>query len=159
LFNRRTGVIAASMLAIHSFHIFWSQQARSYALLTLLLVVSTSLLVSALRAPQLRRTWAAYVVVSALACYCQVFAVRVLITQWLWPTSTEGLGDLRLAFGALLALAILIAPAGLYVIYQNNGQEDWVQPFTGSRFMHAVLLLSGGTEFAGRMGEALLWLV
>jgi uncharacterized membrane protein len=102
LFNRTAGLIAAALLTIHGFHILWSQQARSYALLTLLLVVSTSLLVSALQAPDPRRTWAAYVIVSALACYCHFFAVLVLMTHWLWVGATGGRNELRRALAPLL---------------------------------------------------------
>ena len=33
LFDRATGLTAAALLSVHSFHILWSQQARSYSLL------------------------------------------------------------------------------------------------------------------------------
>src|SRR5579859_4149721 len=54
LFNQRVGLLAAALLAVHAFHIRWSQEARSYALLVLLLTWSTLLLVSAFQAKRAR---------------------------------------------------------------------------------------------------------
>jgi mannosyltransferase len=158
LFNRRTGLTAAALLAIHAFHILWSQQARSYALLTLLLVISTSLLVSALRAPQPRKAWVAYVIVSALACYCHVLAMLVLIAQWLWVGTTVESGRFRRGLGGLLWVTILIAPMGLYVVVQNKGQLEWVPPLTGARFLDDASVLGGGTGFASKTETPLLLL-
>src|ERR1035437_4794158 len=71
LFNRRVGLIAATLVTVHAFHIHWSQEARGYAMLVFLISLSTLLLVSALKAPRARGLWACYVLVSSLACYCQ----------------------------------------------------------------------------------------
>jgi mannosyltransferase len=158
LFNRRTGLTAAALLAIHPFHIYWSQQARSYALLVLLLVISTSLLVSALQAEQARKTWIAYVIVSALACYCHVLGVLVLIAQWLWVGITAESRHFRRGLGALLALALLVAPMGLYVIVQNKGQLEHVPILTGARVLKIASLLAGGTGFASETETPLLLL-
>src|SRR3984893_2313686 len=45
LFDRATGVTAAALLSVHSFHIHWSQETRAYSLLTLLLVLTTYALI------------------------------------------------------------------------------------------------------------------
>jgi mannosyltransferase len=156
LFNRRTGLTAAALLAIHPFHILLSQDARSYALLVLLLVISTSLLVSALQAEQARKTWIAYVIVSALVCYCHVLGVLVLIAQWLWVGITAERRHFRRGLGALLWLALLVAPMGLYVVMQNKGQVEWVPPLTGARVLKIASLLAGGTWISGTETPLLL---
>src|SRR5579862_6322615 len=48
LFDRRTGLIAAVLLSVHSFHIHWSQEARAYSLTVLLLILTTYALTVAL---------------------------------------------------------------------------------------------------------------
>ncbi len=48
LFDRPTGLISAALLAVHSFHIHWSQETRAYSFLILLLVVTTYALVAAM---------------------------------------------------------------------------------------------------------------
>jgi uncharacterized membrane protein len=39
LFSKTTGIIAAALITVHSFHIFFSQEARGYTLLVFLLLV------------------------------------------------------------------------------------------------------------------------
>ena len=41
LFDRATGLLAAVLLSVHSFHIAFSQEARGYSLLSLLLVLTS----------------------------------------------------------------------------------------------------------------------
>lgn len=112
LFNQRVGLMAAALLAVHAFHIRWSQEARSYSLLVLLLTCSILLLVSALQAERARGRWAGYIVLSALACYCHLFAVFVIAAQWLWIIVME-FRALRSRIPGLIWQIILIAPAGL----------------------------------------------
>ncbi len=130
LFTQRVGLMAAALLSVHAFHIRWSQEARSYALLVLLLTWSTLLLVSALQSERSRgRYWAGYILVSALACYCHLFAVFVIAAQWLWIIIEE-FPDLRPRIPGLIWQIILIAPAGLYAAFRNQGQLDWIAPLS-----------------------------
>src|SRR5271166_5721324 len=130
LFNQRVGLIAAALLSVHAFHIRWSQEARSYALLVLLLTWSTLLLVSALQSERVRgRYWAGYILVSALACYCHLFAVFVIGAQWLWII-VEEFPNLRPRIPDLMWQVILIAPVGLYAVFRNQGQLDWIAPLS-----------------------------
>ena len=68
-----------------------------------------------------------------------------------WPTAARILSFAR-------AGDFESVPAALFVILQNNGQEDWVPPLTGRRFIDTMRLLAGGTEFVSQSGTALLWL-
>ena len=77
LFGQLTGLIAATLLSVHGFHIAFSQMARSYSLLLFLLVLTMYLLVSAMES-QSTRDWAWFAVSAALGVYAHIFALLVL---------------------------------------------------------------------------------
>jgi mannosyltransferase len=81
LFGARAGRIASLLLCVHTFHIRYSQEARSYSLLMLLAVLSSLFFVRSLEEPS-RANWAAYVALSSLMVYAQVFGGWVLLAQW-----------------------------------------------------------------------------
>jgi len=67
LFDRTTGLISAALLAVHSFHIHWSQETRAYSLLILLLVLATYALIAALESKSELRYWLAFSVLQLFA--------------------------------------------------------------------------------------------
>jgi mannosyltransferase len=143
LWNARSGVIAAGLLAIHAVHIDYSQQARGYALALFLVVLSTDLLLRA-RSTNSRTTWTLYVLTAALSCYAQVLSVLVIAAQWLWLLLNDGIrATLRRWLPALL-LAVAAAPILLYVVSHDRGQIDWVPDFNKWRFIATTLQLAGG---------------
>jgi mannosyltransferase len=154
LFSQRVGLVAAALLAVHAFHIRWSQEARSYALLVLLLTWSTLLLVSALQGERARGRWAGYIVLSALACYCHLFAVFVIAAQWLWII-VKRFPDIRSRIPGLICQVVLIAPAGLYAAFRNQGQLDWIQPLSARDLLELCRSWVGSAP--GGYGMALLF--
>ena len=142
LFDRRAGLIAATLLTVHAFHIRWSQEARSYAMAVFLISLSTLLLVSALKAGRARRLWAAYVFVSVLACYSQMLAVLVLAAQWLWILA-NGFPILRSRIAVLASQLVLVVPVGLYAAFKNRGQLAWVPALSFDGFLDVLKLLAG----------------
>jgi mannosyltransferase len=144
LFNRQAGLISAALLAVHSLHIRYSQEARSYILLTFLLVLSTYCLVKAVDEPYKKKYLIAYTVLSALAFYSQVFAAFVLVAQWL----SLGFAKIRrIGFSAsaitVAALVLLTAPMTVFTVLQNKGQLDWVQPITWKSFRYFMYHFTG----------------
>jgi len=125
--SRRVGLIAAALLTIHSFHIRYSQELRSYTLVTLLVILSTYAFLAALQAPDRKVFWLLYALFSALALYAQVLAVFVLCSQWLvlTPGRIKRLGIFRL-LSVGTAIGILAAPIAAVMLFQNKGQLDWV---------------------------------
>ena len=91
LIGRRGGILAAASISVHAFHIRWSQEARSYAMLVFLISLSTLLLLSVVKAPRGSRLWAGYIGTSILACYCHMLAVLVVAAQWLWVAKVNPL--------------------------------------------------------------------
>lgn len=66
LFDDETGLMAALLLAVSTFHIRYSQEARSYSLTVLLVLVSLCCLLRALESNQLR-DWAGFAAATALS--------------------------------------------------------------------------------------------
>ena len=111
--SERVGVAAAALVAASPLLVWFSQQARAYALLTLLLTVGAAAFVA--RAP---RAWA---VLSALALATHYFAAFLVVPQALWLVRT------RCARAwALLPLATLVALVPLAWAQRHNpgGIED-----------------------------------
>lgn len=80
LFDAKIGLIAALLLAVNAFHIQYSQEARSYTLLVLLVTLSSLFLVRAIQRPSWGN-WAGYVLPSALAVYSHWFALLAIAAQ------------------------------------------------------------------------------
>src|SRR6202011_1466619 len=80
LFKQSVGLLAAVLVALNLFQIQYSQEARAYSLVVLLVTNSSLLFVRFLK-QQSTTYWIAYVVVSALAVYAHIFAVLVLGAQ------------------------------------------------------------------------------
>ena len=78
LFDRTTAIAAGVLLATNELLVRWSQQARTYALVTLAVVVATILFVRALDDPR-RRNWLLYAVAAAFAVYCHFWAGFVIV--------------------------------------------------------------------------------
>ena len=131
LFGGLTGLLAAALLAVHALHIEYSQDARSYSLLVFLIIVSCHCFIDAVRQPQRKRFWAAYIIVSALAFYSHIFAVLVLAAQWLSLdlARLRRIGFAKLAIlGAVLTAFLL--PGIIFVLTSNQGQLQWTQPLS-----------------------------
>ncbi len=79
-FDPRVGLIAALLLALNAFHIQYSQEARSYSLLVLLVTLSSLFLARGIQRPSWRN-WMGYAVASALSVYAHPFAFLVLVAQ------------------------------------------------------------------------------
>jgi 4-amino-4-deoxy-L-arabinose transferase-like glycosyltransferase len=88
LFGVRPGLMASLTLAVAPFHVYYSQEARMYGLVTLLVLASTYLCLSLLERGEDSRLgwvrWVLYVVVTSLAMYTQYYAAFVPLAQTLF---------------------------------------------------------------------------
>ena len=171
LFGRATGIIAAALLAIHAFHVYYSQEARSYSLTIFLLMFSAWLFARFVREPS-RRNRVAYVVTAALAFYAHIFALLVIVSQWLsfllWsrfiPITRSQVPDFnspppspcsripaphspllkpRSLFPAIRLFGLLALPLLVFAIFKNKGQLDWIPPLTWKVFMSGFVAVTG----------------
>lgn len=126
-FGPRAGTIALALGAVHPLHVYYSQEARAYALWALLITVATAELVDA--AIHLRRRfWIGYGVTLLLAVLTHYYTLiwmpasivggflakdrRRFVRQWLVAHLVIGVGLVPIAIG-------LIRP------YVQTGAEDW----------------------------------
>jgi 4-amino-4-deoxy-L-arabinose transferase-like glycosyltransferase len=141
--GRRTGVLAAALVAVNPMLLWYSQEARSYALLALFCALSLYYCVRALRGEE-RRDLVLWGVFSALALATHYFAVFPLAVEVVLLLRRRG----RAAFAGLLILgltAVLLAPL---VIHQMSYKHaEWIGKFSlGHRVWEtAATFLTGET--------------
>ena len=80
LFDRWTGLIAALFLALSQFHIYFSQEARMYTLITFLSLCSMVYFLLLLRAPKFGRI-AGYTISNILLLYTHYFGFLIIAAQ------------------------------------------------------------------------------
>jgi mannosyltransferase len=102
--NRSAGLFAAALLAISPLAIELSNEARVYALLHLLTIVSMLLFFSWVKRPR-GSTWLAYAVSVAALCYSHYFAFFVPIAQGLGLLATRRGRKMLIPWIAAMALA------------------------------------------------------
>jgi mannosyltransferase len=83
LFDRATGLVSAALLAVHSFHVQWSQQARSYSLLVFQLLLTLWLLIEARERDRVR-DWIWFTISAALCVYAS--HLRCVPPHGLWAS-------------------------------------------------------------------------
>lgn len=148
--SRRAGLIAALLLAINPFDIRYSQEARSYSLVVLLVVISFLSFFRCLRR-QDGRWSAAYILSSTFALYAHFFAALAVFAQLLSLFFVPR-KDRRLASrqGARIGLVLVLgSPLLWFVLFRNSGQLNWAPPVHAIDFYHFLLFLTGsGLKFA-----------
>lgn len=112
LFSRPIGLIAATLLAVSGYHVWYSQEAKMYTLITALALAAIYCLRRGLEDGR-TRCWIGVVVCASLAMYAHILAallipVEVLLAVTWWPRADQ-LRRRRLK-PALLSLALLTAP-------------------------------------------------
>jgi len=142
-FDRNTGAIAAILLALNVFHIRYAQEARSYALLSLALVLATWCSVSAVESES-QNKWALYAIVSAAAIYLHFFAVLVIGAHFLSAIIWKRPIPWRNIFVSAVLFALLVLPVAAFLhANSQNHQLDWVKFPTGREFYGFLLLFTG----------------
>jgi uncharacterized membrane protein len=126
LFDRRVGVAAALITAIAPFHIQYSQEARMYSLMALLLVLATWALVRSLKSDKIAwRWWFMFGVCCALSMYTQQLSAFYLAALGVVPFLTRKRSAIfGLIFGVAVAL-IVYAPWLVFIPSQLNKVESY----------------------------------
>ena len=141
LYDARTGLVAAAFGAIAPLLVWYSQEARMYALVMLLAVVAVWAQARVLRRGDVTG-WSLYTVAAALMLWTHYFtALQVLVQQLAflvvaWHRARRGLESARLLlayFGSLLVLAVAALPLLTFAREQVDrpGPEgfDILEPF------------------------------
>jgi hypothetical protein len=83
LVGRRVGVVAAAITTFAPFMIYYSAEARAYALMMCMVVLSSLAMLIAIDSHGVR-WWVVYAVATAAAVYSHYTCVFLLAAQWLW---------------------------------------------------------------------------
>lgn len=134
LFGRATGLVAAVILALSPMHVYYSQDARMYSLLTLTTILSCWALFAYLRDRSTRRALV-YVLATVFLAYSHVFGMVVILAQnvaFLYAALLVGPPRLRdfLRWTAMqMAIVASIAPWLLYLTAHPGAERvSWIPP-------------------------------
>jgi mannosyltransferase len=146
LAHRRAGLIAAALVAVSPMLIWYSQEARSYALLVLLCTASLLFFTRALRTRS-GKDLALWALCSALALYSHYFAAFAVGIETIWL-----LVALRARWRVLLPAVAVVAVAGLALLPLVSAQVNpthigWIEEgLLSTRFLETgVSFLIGET--------------
>lgn len=113
---------ALALLAVSPFHVLYAQEAREYSVWTALVVLSSALLLRALRLENWK-SWLAYGVALALAFYAHtltlnVFLVHAIFVVWLHRRQWK-----KFATASFFA-ALLFAPWAIFIWQRRGALND-----------------------------------
>jgi mannosyltransferase len=122
--TRRVGLVLAALVAFNPMLIWYSQEARSYSLLTLITGVALLTLVWALRTPG-PRTFALWALASGLALTTHYYAILVVAPMALWLLVQHGRRRATwVAVAVVTACGAALIPLALS---QNSTHHDqWI---------------------------------
>jgi 4-amino-4-deoxy-L-arabinose transferase-like glycosyltransferase len=136
--GRRPGLVATALVTLSPFLIFFSAEARAYALLMVMLLLSTIGLLQALRTGRLR-WWGLYAVCSCGAMYTHYTSIFLLIGQFGWAFWTHPRAR-RALVGANAVAAAAFAPWLPYLINTTHSPGRNVIGFLTPFGLHAIRL-------------------
>lgn len=159
LFNRPVGLVAAALLTVNAFHVQWSQEARGYSLLVLLVTLSSYFFVRSVERPS-TRNFVLYGLFSVLALYVHVYAALVLASHW---ASLIFLKRRDVPWKGLIASSgvagVLTLPLGMLIL--QRAKHPWIPlgwlPKPSVQVVYDLVhALVGNADFPGSHGGKLL---
>jgi 4-amino-4-deoxy-L-arabinose transferase-like glycosyltransferase len=126
LSDRRAGVIAAALVAVNPMLVWYSQEARGYALFALLTALSLLYFVRALDRGR-RRDFIAWGIVSALALATHYFAAFPIVAEALWLLRRRGKATAP-GLGILAGAGLLLAPLAVHQMSYEHA--EWISNFS-----------------------------
>ncbi|MGA8745062.1 MAG: glycosyltransferase family 39 protein [Solirubrobacterales bacterium] len=143
--GRRAGIAAAVLVAVNPMLLWYSQEARAYALFALFAALSLLFFVRALNGGD-RRDFLAWGAFSALALTTHYFAVFPVGAETLWLLRRRGRASLRGLWIIVLA-GLLLAPLALHQM--SIGHAEWI----GNHPLARRLWEAGMTFMVGETGD------
>jgi len=142
LFSQRAGIIAALLLGLNIFHVRYSQEARSYSLVVLLVTCSSLFFVRNIKGEG-RSGGVLYVLSSAAALYAHFFAALVLLAQFVsWMLLPRQLRTWNYVRN-LMAIAVMGFPLLLFIAFRGGSNLDWLSHPTTKDVYRLFTDLSG----------------
>jgi MFS family permease len=121
-----TGLLAAALMALSPFAIFYSDEARAYATMMLLVTISTLALLRALDGPR-RAWWAVFAVSSCAALWSHYTAVFAIAAQTAWAawTHRDRVRELAIS-GAAIVVGYLPWLPGFVEQHRNHTAIEFI---------------------------------
>jgi mannosyltransferase len=140
----RCGRIAALLLAVHAFHIAYSQEARGYSLAVLLALLSCYFFLRLMNS-KTNWTWVAYVLSSVLMVYTQVLGMSLLLAQWLYAAFRWNTwNNKKRTLWAVATIGLFVTPLlALLILNSDRSQLAWMNQTSVSTLRNVLLDLSG----------------
>ncbi len=152
--GRRAGLLAAALTALSPFMIYYSAEARAYALMTVLVIVSTIALLQAIDTVR-ARWWTAYAVFAAGAFYTHYTCAFYLLAQFGWALWAHP-ALWRRTLTASLGAAVLVIPWAPAVINAQRSPTTKIMsalsPFTPQAVLHYLEHWSIGYPYTAAAG-------
>ena len=143
LFGPRAGRVAALLLCVHAFHIRYSQEARAYSLFMLLAIMSCLFFLLSLEQPS-RKHWAAYILLSTLMVYAQVFGGWMLLAQWISLSFRRGAIAWKQFLLSVAIICLLVSPLAYCLLFASDRtQLHWLTKPTLQDLYKLSLDMSG----------------
>ncbi len=143
LFDVRTGLVAATLLALNTTFTMQAQNARSYSMAAFLVLLATMILAHD-RAHPSRLKSVLYILTMAGATYSHTLAILMIPVHWLLISASDSSRVRQKRFAKqMIGLAILLMPDAWLVARAEPDQFNWIPPLSAFSFKN---LLSG---FAG----------
>jgi mannosyltransferase len=138
LAGRRAAIVAAALVAVNPLFVWYSQEARAYALFMLLAAATMLCFLRAEREPTPARM-AAFALSGSLALLTHYFAVFLLIPMVVWlarPTRTPGTRRTALAAsGAVAIVGLALLPL---ISTQGGRGTQWIGQWSLSSRLQAI---------------------
>ncbi|MEA2266850.1 MAG: mannosyltransferase [Solirubrobacteraceae bacterium] len=154
LLDRRAGLAAAALAAFSPLLVWYSQEARSYAVLVALSAASLWALSAALESGAAQRWLAAWAAAAALALATHNFAVFVILPEAVWLARSLGRRAAP-AVGAVGLVGAVLAPLALHQRAQGGAAFIAASPL-GTRLAQAAKQLVVGYDAPGELALTLV---
>lgn len=139
--GRATGIVAAALVAVNPMLVWYSQEARAYALFALLASLSLLYFVRGLEHGR-RRDLTLWGLVSGLALATHYFAVFPIAAEGAWLLYRRRREAAR---GAAILAGFALALAPLAVHQMSYGHAEWISNFTlGHRLWEMGVIFTAG---------------
>jgi len=139
--ERRTGLVAAALVAVNPMLLWYSQEARAYALLILLCTISLLFCVRALRGGG-RRDFVFWGLAAGLALATHYFAFFPLAVEALWLLRRRGRNYLA-GVGVFAAFAFALLPLAYHQM--SLAHAEWISNFSlGHRLAETAMAFFTG---------------
>jgi hypothetical protein len=142
--GRRAGIVAAALVAVNPMLLWYSQEARGYALLVLLTAAAALYFVRAFDGPRKNLVlWGAFSALALATHYFAIFPIALEAAWLLWRRRRQAVAGLWIVLLAGLALAPL-------AIHQMSlGHAEWI----GDRSLGHRVWEGGVTFVIGETGD------